>query len=90
MSSTMRKPVGEIIGNYVWNTFYLNAVSLVVALIFAIPIGIRQAVKKGGAFDNFWTVFSLLGVSVPTFFFALILIYYVALNIPGMPCRMQC
>lgn len=85
MSSTMRKPVAEIIGQYVWNTFYLNVVSLIVALIFAIPIGIKQAVKKGGAFDNFWTVFSLLGVSVPTFFFALILIYYVALNIPGMP-----
>lgn len=84
-SSTMRKPVGEIIGQYVWNTFYLNALSLIVALIFAIPIGIKQAVKKGSVFDNFWTVFSLLGISVPTFFFGLILIYYVALNIPGMP-----
>ena len=84
-SVTLRKPVASIIGNYVWNTFYLNVVSLIVALIFAIPIGIRQAVKKGSAFDNFWTVFSLLGTSVPTFFFALLLIYYVALNIPGMP-----
>ncbi len=84
-SSTMRKPVGEIIGKYVWNTFYLNALSLIVALIFAIPIGIKQAVKKGSVFDNFWTVFSLLGISVPTFFFGLILIYYVGLKIPGMP-----
>lgn len=84
-SSTMRRPVGEIIGQYVWNTFYLNALSLIVALVFAIPIGIKQAVKKGTLFDNFWTVFSLLGISVPTFFFALLLIYYVALNIPGMP-----
>lgn len=84
-SLTMRKPVADIIGNYVWNTFYLNAVSLIVALIFAIPIGIRQAVKKGSAFDNFWTVFSLLGISVPTFFFALILIYFIALRIPGWP-----
>lgn len=84
-SVTLKKPVSEIIGTYVWNTFYLNAISLIVALIFAIPIGIRQAVKKGSVFDNFWTVFSLLGISVPTFFFALILIFYIALNIPGMP-----
>lgn len=84
-SSTMRRPVGDIIGQYVWNTFYLNALSLIVALVFAIPIGIKQAVKKGTVFDNFWTVFSLLGISVPTFFFALLLIYYIALNIPGMP-----
>lgn len=83
-SSTMRKPVGEIIGQYVWNTFFLNAISLIVALIFAIPIGIKQAVKKGGIFDNFWTVFSLLGISVPTFFFGLILIYFVALKV-GLP-----
>lgn len=81
----MRRPVGDIIGQYVWNTFYLNALSLIVALVFAIPIGIKQAVKKGTVFDNFWTVFSLLGISVPTFFFALLLIYYIALNIPGMP-----
>lgn len=55
------------------------------ALIFAIPVGIKQAVKKGTVFDNFWTVFSLLGISVPTFFFALVLIFFVGLQIPGMP-----
>ena len=71
-SITLKKPVGTIIGDYVWNTFYLNVVSLIVALIFAIPVGIKQAVKKGSVFDNFWTVFSLLGISVPTFFFALV------------------
>ncbi len=70
-SITLKKPVGTIIGDYVWNTFYLNVVSLIVALIFAIPVGIKQAVKKGTVFDNFWTVFSLLGISVPTFFFCL-------------------
>lgn len=84
-SMFLKKPVGEVIGSYVWNTFYLNALSLIVALIFAIPIGIRQAVKKGSIFDNFWTVFSLLGISVPTFFFALILIFAVNNTIPGMP-----
>ena len=57
-SITLKKPVGTIIGDYVWNTFYLNVVTLRVALIFAIPVGIKQAVKKGSVFDNFWTVLS--------------------------------
>ena len=57
-SAKLKEPVAEVIGDYVWNTFYLNVVSLIVALLFAIPIGIRQAVKKGSAFDNFWTVLS--------------------------------
>ena len=92
-SITLKKPVGTIIGDYVWNTFYLNVVSLIVALIFAIPVGIKQAVKKGSVFDNFWTVFSLLGISVPTFFFALVLIFFIGLNIPAcqsMECVTQC
>lgn len=84
-SIKLKKPVAEVIGSYVWNTFYLNALSLIVALLFAIPIGIKQAVKKGSKYDNFWTVFSLLGVSVPTFFFALLLLFFVALNIPNFP-----
>lgn len=84
-SITLRLPVATVISTYVWNTFYLNAIALVVALIFAIPIGIRQAVKKGSLEDNFWTVFSLLGISVPTFFFGLVLIYYVALRVDWIP-----
>lgn len=84
-SVKLKKPVVEVIGSYVWNTFYLNAVSLIVALLFAIPIGIKQAVKKGSKYDNFWTVFSLLGVSVPTFFFGLLLLFFVALKIPNFP-----
>lgn len=78
-SMKYKKPVADIIGDYVWNTFLLNLISLIIGVGLSIPIGIRQATKKFSKFDNFWTVFSLLGVSVPTFFFALILIFFVAL-----------
>ncbi|MEG0329290.1 MAG: ABC transporter permease [Longicatena sp.] len=78
-SIKFKEPVSNIIGTYVWNTFLLNLVSLVIGIGLSIPIGIRQATKKFSKYDNFWTVFSLLGVSVPTFFFALVLIFYVAL-----------
>lgn len=39
-SVSLKKPVADVIGPYVWNTFYLNALSLIIALLFAIPIGI--------------------------------------------------
>lgn len=83
-SMKFKKPVSEVMGPYVWNTFILNAVALVVALIFAIPIGIHMAVKKNKFFDNFFTVFSLTGISMPTFFFGLILIFFVGLPL-GLP-----
>lgn len=84
-SITLKQPVASVINDYVWNTFLLNAVSLVVAILVSIPIGIKQATKKYSVFDNFWTVFSLIGISVPTFFFALILIFYIALNVNFIP-----
>lgn len=84
-SMTLRQPVGKVINDYVWNTFLLNLVSMIVAVLISIPIGIKQATKKYSKFDNFWSVFSLIGISVPTFFFALILIFFLALNISWIP-----
>lgn len=80
-----RKPVKDVIGTYIWNSFYLNVISLVLAFAIAIPVGIRSAVNKYGLFDNFWTVFSLTGVSMPSFFFALLLIFYIAIPVDWIP-----
>ncbi len=84
-SFTLKQPVGQVIGTYVWNSFLLNIVSMVLGLALAIPVGIRQAVKKGSFTDNFWTVFSLLGISVPTFFFGMVLIYFVGMKVSWIP-----
>lgn len=80
-----RKPVKDIISKYIWNSFILNIVAMVLAFLIAIPVGIKSAVKKYGAYDNFWTVFSLAGVSMPSFFFALILVFFVAIPISWIP-----
>jgi peptide/nickel transport system permease protein len=80
-----RKPVADVIGIYIWNSFYLNIVAMVFAFAIAIPVGIKSAVKKYGLFDNFWTVFSLTGVSMPSFFFALLLIFFVAIPVKWLP-----
>ncbi len=84
-SMKYRKPVKEVIGTYIMNSFYLNVVALTLAFAIAIPVGIRSAVNKYGLFDNFWTVFSLTGVSMPSFFFALLLIFYIAIPVDWVP-----
>ena len=53
-------------------------------------IGIKSAVNPGGFFDRFFQVFSLAGISLPTFFFGIFLIYLFALKLGwfspgGMP-----
>ncbi len=77
--------VSDVIFGFIWNSFLLNIFALIFALLIAIPVGIKSAVKKYGLFDNFFTVFSLAGVSMPTFFFALILIFLFARNIDWIP-----
>lgn len=80
-----RKPVKDVISTYIWNSFLLNIIAMFLAFAIAIPVGIKSAVKKYGVFDNFWTVFSLTGVSMPSFFFALLLIYFVAVPSTWIP-----
>jgi peptide/nickel transport system permease protein len=80
-----RKPVVDVIGTFIWNSFNLNLVSMILAFAISIPVGIKSAVKKYGRFDNFWTVFSLTGVSMPSFFFALLLVFFLAIPISWIP-----
>ncbi len=84
-SNTYNAEVSDVIFGFIWNSFLLNIFALIFALLIAIPVGIKSAVKKYGLFDNFFTVFSLTGVSMPTFFFALILIFVFARNIDWIP-----
>jgi len=80
-----RKPVVDVIGTFIWNSFRLNLVSMILAFAISIPVGIKSAVRKYGRFDNFWTVFSLTGVSMPSFFFALLLVFFIAIPVSWIP-----
>jgi peptide/nickel transport system permease protein len=80
-----KKPVEDIVGQFIWNSFLLNIVVFFLAFLIAIPVGIKAAVKRYGPFDNFWSVFSLLGISMPTFFFGYILIFIFAVKLKILP-----
>lgn len=83
-SIAYRREVKELVPQFIWNSFRLNFIAMIISFAIAIPVGIRSAVHKYGFFDNFWTVFSLAGVSMPSFFFALILIFFIAIP-TGLP-----
>lgn len=87
-SILQKAPVADIIGTSVWNTFLLNIVGMVFSFAIAIPVGIKSAVNKYSHFDNFWTIFSLVGVSMPSFFFAMILIFFVGIPL-GLPLTLM-
>lgn len=66
-------PVIEEFQKVIWISFILGAVSLVLELIIAIPLGIIAATKQYSAADYTISVVALTGISLPTFFFATLL-----------------
>lgn len=85
MSTAYRKPVEQIVPERLWNSFILNIVVYLAAFLISIPIGIVSAVKQYSVFDSFWTVFSIVGISMPSFFFGLLLIYVFAAKLKWLP-----
>jgi peptide/nickel transport system permease protein len=67
--------VFELILSSFPNTLILAAGALFFALILGIPIGILSATKPYSIIDMLFTVFALLGASMPVFWAAMVLIY---------------
>lgn len=68
-----QKPVGDIITETLPNTFLLALLSMVVASILGIGLGIFAALKKGSWVDKLTLAFCSLGVSIPSFFAAVLI-----------------
>ena len=84
-SSTHKKPVTEVIGNYAGPTLLLALVSLTISIFIGIPAGIISAVKHHSIIDNILTVMSFIGISIPSFFFGLLLLKAFAVDIQLFP-----
>jgi len=74
-------PVVEKFKDVIWDSFVLGAISLVLELVIAIPLGILAARKQYSRTDYAVTVFALIGISLPTFFFATLLKYGFAVKL---------
>ena len=61
---------------------YLSGISLVFAIVIAIPLGIFQAVRRNSLGDNAATSAAFILYSMPSFFLGLILIQVFALSFP--------
>lgn len=84
-STQYQKDVSKVIGVPLRNTLILNLGSTIIAFFLSLIIGIKSAIRKGKFYDKFWQVFSLAGISLPTFFTAMILIYIFAIKLNWLP-----
>lgn len=66
-------------------TIQLMAASIALALAVGIPVGVLSARKRNSAIDIMSRIFALIGISMPSFWFALILILVFAYRVPLLP-----
>jgi peptide/nickel transport system permease protein len=84
-SRTYRVPVAEILGKSLLNTFVLAGAALVFSLLVAVPLGVWAALHKGGRVDYVVNLFAFAGISVPSFWIAIVLILVFAVYVPIFP-----
>jgi peptide/nickel transport system permease protein len=71
------KSVKEVIGDALWLTLLVNLAVVIFIHLVAIPIAIYSATRQYSIGDYFATLIGYLGLAVPSFLLALIMLYYV-------------
>ena len=80
-----RQPVTLMFREMLPPTILLGSLSLLVALLIGVPAGIYSATKQYSIGDNLLTFLTLIGISMPAFFFALILIRIFSVELGWFP-----
>lgn len=74
-SFQFNQPVKELIKQPIVNSLILVILSTLILYAVAIPSGVQSAIKQNGVFDRVFSVFTYLGLGLPSFFFALLVIF---------------
>lgn len=79
------EPVTKLIVERLPATLELAFVSLLVAIIISIPIGVYSAIKRDSLLDHAGTGVALIGVSLPNFWLGIMLIYFLGGQLNLLP-----
>jgi len=79
------RPVGAELLRRFPVTVELALAGLLVALLIGVPVGVLAAVRRGKAADYVATGFVMLGLSIPSFWLAILLILLFALRLGWLP-----
>ncbi len=84
-SMTSGVPIKDILKDLFPATLELSFAALVISTVLGSVLGVLSALKKGSIGDNALTVFGMIGVSIPQFFFGMLMILLFALNWKVLP-----
>jgi peptide/nickel transport system permease protein len=85
VSYISKKPVSELILTRLPVTLELSIVALLVAALVGIPAGILSAARRYTVLDYSITSLALFGISMPSFWFAILMILFFSLYLGWLP-----
>ena len=71
-----RMPVNDVVGDRLWLTMMLSMVTIIFTWLLAFPIGLYSATRQYSWGDYGLTLLGLLGIAVPHFMLAIIMMYF--------------
>jgi peptide/nickel transport system permease protein len=80
-----RRPISVELFESIPATVYLGLVGIGISIIIAVPLGSLAAVKRNSATDYIAQVTSLIGISIPEFWFAIMAVLVFSLHLGWLP-----
>jgi peptide/nickel transport system permease protein len=80
-SYTYRTPVADMIGERLWISLPLALFALALSTLIAFPAGILAATRRGSIWDVIIMGVTQLGVAIPNFWFAMLMVLVFAINL---------
>ncbi|MBP8984967.1 MAG: ABC transporter permease [Syntrophobacterales bacterium] len=79
------RPVADKILERIPITIIINALSLGLIIVVALPVGVASAVRRNSLFDKITTVLVFIGFAMPTFWLALLLMILFGIHLGWLP-----
>ena len=84
-SFMLQKPVADLLMDRLWPTLKLTLASTILMLLFAVPLGVISAVQHNKPIDYLVRAVTFFGVSIPNFWFGLMLILIFCVKLRLLP-----
>ena len=85
VSFRSREPVSQLLAKRLWPTMQLVLASMGIAIVIGVPLGFVAAMRPGGVIDAASMFTAVSGLSIPKFWFGLLLMYLFALKLGWFP-----
>jgi peptide/nickel transport system permease protein len=86
-SLMQRLPVTYMLGHGIPITLNIGLLAFIISLILGIPAGVICAIRRGKWLDTVVTILANIGITVPTFWLGIMLIYLFALKLGWLPVQ---